>query len=201
MTHSLVHVAAPVQPAYVALPNGRVVVIRPSEPADAAAVAVLHSRCGPRSLHDRYLSPPPRMTSALLRSLVSPTGGCALVAVTRSGDIVGMTQVAAGDEVGDADIALLVRDDHQHAGLGSLLARHSIRTAVSLGFTDLTATGLSTNARLVRMLGHLGLARYLRASDGFVHLRVPLAQAVAAAGFNAATIDLARAEAGAAPAA
>jgi GNAT superfamily N-acetyltransferase len=201
MTHSLVHVAAPVQPAYVALPKGRVVVVRPTEPADSAAVAVLHSRCGPRTLHDRYLSPPPRLTSGLLRSLVTPPGGCALAAVTRSGDVVGMVQVAAGERAGDADVALLVRDDYQHVGLGTLLARHGLRAAVSLGFTDVTARGFATNLRLLRMFGALGLARHLRPADGFVHLRVPLTQAVVAAGLGVVTIDLTRAHAGAEPAA
>jgi GNAT superfamily N-acetyltransferase len=201
MTHSLVHVAAPVQPAYVALPKGRVVVVRPAEPSDTAAVAVLHSRCGPRTLHDRYLSPPPRLTSGLLRSLVSPDGGCALAAVTRSGDVVGMVQVAMGEQTGDADVALLVRDDYQHVGLGTLLARHGIRTAVSLGFTDLTARASANNLRLIQMFGRLGLARYLWTAEGFVHLRVPLSQAVVAAGLDVATIDLTRAHAGAEPAA
>jgi GNAT superfamily N-acetyltransferase len=172
MTYSVVHVAAPVQPAYVALPQGRVVVVRPAEPADSAAVAVLHSRCGPRTLHDRYLGPPPRLTSGILRDLVAPAGGCALAAVTRSGDVVGLLQLCGDGST--ADLAVVVRDDYQHVGLGSLLARHAVRTAASLGFTELTARGLATNDRLVRMLGRLGLARHIRREDGFVHLRAPL---------------------------
>jgi GNAT superfamily N-acetyltransferase len=204
MTHSVVHIAAPVQPAYVALPKGRVVVVRPAEPADSPAVAVLYSRCGPRTLHDRHLAPPPRMTSGILRSLVSPDGGCALVAVTRAGDVVGMVQVAAGPDEGTADLGLLARDDYQHIGLGTLLARHGIRAAVSLGFTELTTSGMQRNLRLVRMLGRLGLGPYLHTSDGFVYLRAPLSTAAVAAGLDVATIDLtepARAGAGAEPAA
>jgi GNAT superfamily N-acetyltransferase len=190
MTHSVVHVAAPVQPAYVALPKGRVVVVRPAEPSDSAAVAVLHSRCGPRTLHDRYLSPPPRVTSTTLRALVSPAGGCALAAVTKAGDIVGLVQMAEGDEPGTADLTLMVRDDFQRVGLGSLLARHGIRTAAAMGFTELTSSGTAGNIRLVRMLGRLGLGPYLRTADGYVHLRVPLSEAVVAAGLDRAVIDL-----------
>jgi GNAT superfamily N-acetyltransferase len=204
MTYSVVHVAAPVQPAYVALPKGRVVIVRPIEPADSAAVAVLHSRCGPRTLHDRYLGPPPRLTSAILRELVSPAGGCALGAVTKSGDIVGLVHVTSGEDPGIADLALLVRDDYQHLGLGSLLARHGIRMAASLGFTELTSCGADTNTRLIRLLGRLGVARYLRTSDGFIHLRAPLDKAATAAGVDLATIDLdrpPRRHAGAEPAA
>jgi ribosomal protein S18 acetylase RimI-like enzyme len=204
MTHSVLHVAAPVQPAYVALPKGRVVVIRPAEPSDTAAVAVLHSRCGPRTLHDRYLSPPPRITSTTLRALVSPPGGCALAAVTKAGDIVGLIQVSGGEEPGAADLALMVRDDFQRVGLGSLLARHGIRSAVAMGFDEVTSCGVASNIRLVRMLGRLGLGPYLRTADGYVHLRVPLAEAVVAAGLDRRTIDLtesARETAGAEPAA
>jgi GNAT superfamily N-acetyltransferase len=190
MTYSVVHVAAPVQPAYVALPQGRVVVVRPAEPADTAAVAVLHSRCGPRTLHDRYLGPPPRLTSTILRDLVSPPGGCALAAVTKAGDVVGLLQLAADGDGNAADLAVLVRDDYQHVGLGSLLCRHGIRTAVSLGFTDLTACGLAGNDWLVRMLRRLALTPYVKRSDGFVHLRVPLDMAVTAAGLDVGTIDL-----------
>jgi GNAT superfamily N-acetyltransferase len=190
MTYSVVHVAAPVQPAYVALPQGRVVVVRPAEPADTAAVAVLHSRCGPRTLHDRYLGPPPRLTSTILRDLVSPPGGCALAAVTKAGDVVGLLQLAADGDGNAADLAVLVRDDYQHVGLGSLLCRHGIRTAVSLGFTELTACGLAGNDWLVRMLRRLALTPYVKRSDGFVHLRVPLDMAVTAAGLDVGTIDL-----------
>jgi ribosomal protein S18 acetylase RimI-like enzyme len=190
MTHSVVHVAAPVQPAYVALPKGRVVVVRPAEPSDTAAVAVLHSRCGPRTLHDRYLSPPPRVTSTTLRALVAPPGGCALAAVTKAGDIVGLIQVAGSEEPGTADLALIVRDDYQRVGLGSLLARHGIRTAMAMGFTELTSCGTARNVRLVRMLGRLGLGPYLRTADGYVHLRVPVAAAVVAAGLDRPAIDL-----------
>jgi ribosomal protein S18 acetylase RimI-like enzyme len=190
MTHSVIHVAAPVQPAYVALPQGRVVVVRPAEPADSAAVAVLHSRCGPRTLHDRYLGPPPRLTSGLLRDLVAPAGGCALAVVTKSGDIVGLLQLSAGPVDGAADLVLVVRDDYQHVGLGSLLARQGIRTAVSLGFTLLTARALGPNDRVVRMLGRLGLSRYVERADGYVSLSAPLDEAVTAAGLDLATIDL-----------
>jgi GNAT superfamily N-acetyltransferase len=203
MTHSVVHVAAPVQPVYVALPKGRVVVVRPAEPSDSAAVAVLHSRCGPRTLHDRYLCPPPRVTSTTLRALVSPDGGCALAAVTKSGDIVGLVQVEAAREPGTADMALLVRDDYQRVGLGSLLARHGIRTALAMGFTDLTSRGTASNARLVRMLVRLGLGPYLRTDERYVQLRVPLADAAVAAGLDR-TLDLtdsARESVGAEPAA
>jgi GNAT superfamily N-acetyltransferase len=190
MTHSVIHVAAPVQPAYVALSQGRVVVVRPAEPVDSAAVAVLHSRCGPRTLHDRYLGPPPRLTSSLLRDLVSPAGGCALAAVTKSGEIVGLLQLSAGPVDGAADLAVVVRDDYQHIGLGSLLARQAIRTAVSLGFTHLTARGLAGSDQIVRMLGRLGLSRYLERADGYVCLSAPLDEAVMATGLDLATIDL-----------
>jgi ribosomal protein S18 acetylase RimI-like enzyme len=203
MTHSVVHVAAPVQPVYVALPKGRVVVVRPAEPSDSAAVAVLHSRCGPRTLHDRYLAPPPRVTSTTLRALVSPSGGCALAAVTKAGDIVGLMQVAEGEGSGAAHMTLMVRDDFQRVGLGSLLARHGIRAAVAMGFTELTSSGTASNIRLVRMLGRLGLGPYLRTADGYVNLRVPLSEAVVAAGLDR-VIDLTestRERAGAEPAA
>jgi GNAT superfamily N-acetyltransferase len=105
--------------------------------------------------------------------------------------VVGLLQLAAAEGDGAAaDLALLVRDDYQRVGLGSLLCRHGIRTAVSLGFTELTARGLAGNDRLVRMLRRLALTPYVKRSDGFVHLRVPLDTAVVAAGLGVATIDL-----------
>jgi hypothetical protein len=73
-----------------------------------------------------------------------------------------------------------------------------------MGFTELTSCGIATNVRLVRMLGRLGLGPYLRTEDGYVHLRVPLAEAVVAAGLDRSTIDLTdstRERAGAEPAA
>jgi len=169
-----VRLGGPVHPVYVALSQGRVVLLRVAAPDDAAAVAELHGRCGPRTLHDRYLGPAPRLTQGTLAALLSPPGGCALVAETARGEVVAVAQVSARGAAPVADLAVLVRDDHQRLGLGTALLRHAAGVAASLGYQELVASGSADNPRLVRLLLTLGLGPYARVADGLLTVRAPL---------------------------
>jgi GNAT superfamily N-acetyltransferase len=164
-------------PTHAALVGGRVAVIRVAEPGDADRVAALHEACQPRTLRDRYLGAPPRLTDAVLSTLLHPPGGCALVACAgrADGELLGMAQIAGGLPV--AEVAVMVRDDHQGRGLGTILARRAMDAAMALGYHEMMVFGAAGNSALVRLLIRLGLRQHARYDGAMLTARVPLTPA------------------------
>jgi GNAT superfamily N-acetyltransferase len=167
-------VVAVSQPTHVALVGGRVAVIRRASRADVAGVRGLHLGCGTETLRDRYLGGPPGLSDADLAGLVDPPGGCALIACAGA-DVIGLAQVFGGPPV--AEIAVLVRDDHQRRGLGTMLARRAVDAAAALGCRDMVAYGVAGSSRLSRLLGRLELRSQLRCEGPMVTLRAPISAA------------------------
>jgi len=164
-------------PTHAALVGGRVAVIRVAGPADGDRVRGLHDACEPRTLRDRYLGATPRLTEGVLSALLRPPGGCALVACAgrADGELLGMAQVAGGLPV--AEIAVLVRDDEQGRGLGTILARRAMDAAMGLGYREMVVFGAAGNSRLVRLLIRLGLRPYTRYDGATLTVRAPLTPA------------------------
>lgn len=167
--------------AHVALVGGQVAVVRPAEPSDFDRVRAMHEACSAQSLRDRYLGSPPRLTDAALVSLLQPPGGYALVACAgrASGEIIGMAQAAGGLPV--AEVAVLVRDDHQGHGLGTILARRAMDGAAELGYREMVVYGAAGNTALARLLIRLGIRSYARYDGSMLVVRAPLSGGVGAA--------------------
>jgi GNAT superfamily N-acetyltransferase len=174
---TLPHTDAVAGPAHVALVGGRVAVIRRAGRPDLPGIRGLHLACGPETLRDRYLGSPPALTDAALLALAEPAGGCALIACAgRSpGEVIGLAQVFHGPPV--AEIAVLVRDDHQQRGLGTMLARRAVEAAAAMGCRDMVAYGVAGSSRLSRLLGRLELRSQLRCEGPTMTLRAPLGTA------------------------
>jgi GNAT superfamily N-acetyltransferase len=162
----------------VALVGGRVAVIRRATRADLVGVRGLHLACSAETLRERYLGAPPGLADKDLFGLIDPPEGCALVACAgrASGEILGLAQVFGGPPV--AEIAVLVRDDHQQRGLGTMLARQAVDMAAALGCRDMVAYGMAGSSRLSRLLGRLELRSQLRCEGPMMTLRAPIASSM-----------------------
>ena len=176
---SVTNIAVQSGTTHVALVGGKVAVIRVALPEDADRVRALHEACAPHTVRERYLGAPPRLTPAELATLIAPPGGCALVACAgrADGELLGMAQVAGGLPV--AEIAVLVRDDHQGRGLGTILARRAMDAALELNYSEMVAFGSAGNGGLCRLLIRLGLRAYARYDGSMLTLRAPLTATVA----------------------
>src|SRR5687767_15023950 len=99
--------------------------IRPVTSHDAARLVDLHDRCSPDTRYLRYHSPKPRLRAAEAAYLAGVDGErrvALVVTAIEDGEerIIGDARFdLIGD--GDAEAALLLRDDVQGAGLGGLL--------------------------------------------------------------------------------
>jgi GNAT superfamily N-acetyltransferase len=159
---------------HVALVGGQVAVVRSAERTDADRVRALHEACSARALRDRYLGSPPRLTASALAALLQPPGGYALVACAgrADGELLGMAQAGGGLPV--AEVAVLVRDDHQGRGLGTILARRAMSGAAHLGYREMVLYGAAGNNALARLLIRLGLRPYARYDGSMLIVRAPL---------------------------
>lgn len=161
-------------PAHAALIGGCVSVIRVAQRSDADRIRRLHDACSTESLRGRYLGAPPRLTDSTVNALLDPPGGCALIACAArpDGEPLAMAQVGGG--LPAADIAVLVRDDYQGRGLGTILASRAMSAALELGYPELVVYGASGNVGLSRLLIRLGLRAYARYDGSMLVVRAPL---------------------------
>lgn len=146
------------------LPSGLDVVIRPICAADRAGLAESHARLSPESQRSRFLTAKPRLTGAELRYLTEIDGWdhVALVAVVAdgepAGEIVGVGRfVRLAGTPESAEFAIVVGDALQGQGLGTALAVALAERARARGIRRFTATALSENVavhRLLRTISH-----------------------------------------------
>ncbi|GAA0373528.1 hypothetical protein GCM10009541_14960 [Micromonospora gifhornensis] len=167
----------------VVLPDGAELTVRPAVAEDLTAVVELHEACSARTRQRRYLGGAASPTPARLRRLLEPTRGLTLVAVTNDADpstetVVAMANLLAeGDE---AELALLVRDDWQRRGLGSMLLRRLVRQAESSGYAATVLHTQADNTPMLRTLRRLHRPTTIEQDGGLLTVTVPLVAEVPA---------------------
>lgn len=170
MTFPMIHSGL----AHVAVKGGEVAVVRPATLADADKLRLLHEACSERSLRDRYLGAPPPLREDNLNTLLTPPGGRTLLALSghADGEPLAIAHIIGAPPV--AEFAVLVRDGWQGRGLGSVLARQSLAAASRLGYREVVVFGAATNTRLVGLLRHLGLTRFVQHDGSMITAQAPL---------------------------
>lgn len=149
---------------FLRLPSGLDVVIRPIRAADRVGLGESHARLSPESQRSRFLTAKPRLTSTELRYLTEIDGWnhFAIIAVAASGEhegeIVAVGRfVRAQNAHESAEFAIVVGDRLQGQGLGTALAVALAEAARVRGIRRFTATALSENVavhRLLRTIAH-----------------------------------------------
>jgi nucleotide-binding universal stress UspA family protein len=166
----------------VELRDGSRVVIRPIEPDDRVALAAGFERLSPESRYRRFFGPVAHLSQHDLDYLtrVDHHDHEALVAVEEgSGEGVGVARyVRIGPDV--AEPAIVVMDDWQRRGAGSLLLDALVERAREEGIRRFQATVLAYNADAIHLLE--GLGETTRKHQGReVELTIDLPEADAAA--------------------
>jgi RimJ/RimL family protein N-acetyltransferase len=158
------------------LKDGSTVVLRPIRPDDKQSLARALGMLSPASVYARFLGPKPRFTTSELRYLTEVDGHDHVAVVAERPDEPG-TFVAVGrwvrlpEQPQAAEFAIVVGDHLQGLGLGSILADELARRAKAEGVTRFTASVLSENAAIVRVMARL--ATHLeRHHDGHGHAEV-----------------------------
>lgn len=156
------------------LRDGLDVTIRPITPEDAPALRAFHSRLSDASIYLRYFAPHPELSDDDLSHLtrVDYRDRVALIALDE-GELVGVGRFDRVDSE-SAEVAFIVRDDHQGHGLGSALLGHLVEAARDRGISRFVAEVLPQNGRMISTFAHCGLPMKRHYEDGVVNLVMEL---------------------------
>ena len=156
--------------ADVAVRDGRTVRIRPITADDGERLAAFHRSLSDETVYFRFFAPYPELTERDVHRFthVDHVDRVALVA-TLGGEFVGVGRYDRVDGT-DAEVAFVIRDDHQGRGLGSVLLEHLAAAARERGITRFVAEVLPSNRRMLATFEEAGYHPSHRLEDGVVML-------------------------------
>ena len=154
--------------------DGGLVHIRPVREGDRKALLALNERASDQSIFYRFFTLSRHAADDYVERLLRPASveHQALVALVDD-ELVG---VAAFERLSrtSAEIALLVDDNDQHEGIGTLLIEHLASIARRHRIQRFVAEVLAENAAMIRVIRNLGFATESRLEYGVVRLTFDL---------------------------
>ncbi|MFD1832170.1 MULTISPECIES: bifunctional acetate--CoA ligase family protein/GNAT family N-acetyltransferase [Streptomyces] len=176
----------PAEPAYpahweadVVLRDGGTARIRPITPGDADRLVRFYEQVSDQSKYYRFFAPYPRLSARDVRRFthhdyVDRVGLAAVVGdefiATVRYDRIDASGRSASGAADEAEVAFLVRDDHQGRGVGSALLEHIAACARERGVRRFVAEVLPANTRMVKVFTDAGYSQKRTFEDGAVHL-------------------------------
>jgi acetyltransferase len=163
--------------------DGTQVTIRPIRPEDEPLMIDFHSRLSDRSVYLRYFQPlkltqrttHERLTRicfidydremALVTEFKHPDGSCEVLAVGRLSKLHGTEE---------AEIAVLVRDEYQHRGLGTEIVSRLLQIAKDEKLKYVASTMLGVNREMRAICKRLNFQLSVDMEDNLVNARATL---------------------------
>lgn len=168
----------------VLLSDGRTAHLRPIRPSDAEALRDFGARLSPETVYFRFFSPRRALSDKEIRHFVTvdyvdrlalvALADDELVAVARY-DRPRADDVAPGESRDEAEVAFVVRDDHQGRGLGTLMLEHLASAAVARGIGRFIADSLPENRRMLQVFRAAGFEEHAALESGVVRVTMELA--------------------------
>lgn len=147
----------------VVLRNGKLVLIRPIRPDDAPRLQHGLTHLSPESIYYRFLEATKQITDEQAQRLsnLDYQTQMALVASVIENDfehLVGVARYAmrGPDYPGEAETAVIVRDDYQGQGLATMLFARLIRYASKNGVNQFIGTIHQSNRSVMNLIRHSG---------------------------------------------
>ena len=161
--------SGPPRTADVLLSDGRIASIRPLSGSDRADLIALHDAVGDDSIRFRFFTPGRIAAHRYVDHLLSaPVDSVLALGVVMSGQLVGMVsaEILSADA---AEVALLVADQEQGHGLGSLLLEHMAAACRNRGIHRLVAEVLADNNAMLRVFQDAGFDTVRHTERGDEH--------------------------------
>ena len=160
--------------ADVVLRDGRTCHVRPITPDDAERLVEFHSHLSAETIYFRFFAPYPELTDRDVArfTTVDHDDRVALIA-TEGGDLIAVARYDRLNER-DAEVAFVVRDDHQGRGLGAVLLEHLAAAAWERGLRRFVAEVLPNNRKMLMTFREAGYVVSQRMEDGVFHLTFDL---------------------------
>ncbi|MCU1630139.1 MAG: CoA-binding protein [Pseudonocardia sp.] len=160
--------------ADVVASDGGIVHLRPILPTDAEHITAFHKQLSDRTRYLRYFGPYPRISPRDLERFTNVDHRKRVALIALLGDeiiAVGRYEGLGDSEpVVSAEVAFVVRDDHQGRGLGSILLEHLAAAARENGLSRFEAEVLVENHQMVRVFRDAGYQVSRAFAEGVLHL-------------------------------
>jgi len=157
--------------------SGLEIFIRPVKISDEPILKEFFYSLSDASLQRRFISERKDMPHERLQEFVviDYTNEIILLVFSQSGDreqLVGLGQYAVTDTAHTADVAFVVRDDHQELGIGRELLRYLTFLAKKQGLLGFTADVIISNSRMMRLFESMGFDIQKHISDGLYEMKM-----------------------------
>lgn len=156
--------------------DGRTVVIRHISAEDDDLLVVLYHQLSPETRRLRFLTDRPNLPDELIwkeairLSHIDPLAEAALIAVVPHAgteQAIGVARLARErEDAGVAEFAIVIRDDYQRGGLGTLLFDLLLQVAMVRGLRQLRGLSLAENQGILRLIRRSGLPFSTHTSRG-----------------------------------
>jgi len=148
---------------YSLLADGRPLHVRSVQPEDEPGLLALNAAASDRSIYLRFFAANRQAADRYVSTELKAPGPDHHALLAEVGDqVVGVSSFSRVDEA-QAEIAVLVADDFQHTGVGTLLLEHLASVARHCGIRQFVAEVLPENGTMIHALRDLGY----RASSAF----------------------------------
>ncbi len=158
--------------------SGLDILIRPVKISDEPRLKDFFYSLSDESVRRRFMSSRTDMPHERLQDfvIVDFTKEMVILAVKQmeegADEIVGVGQYGIHEQSHTAEVALVVRDDHQDKGVGTELLNYLTQLAQSQGLLGFTAEVLYENAPMLHMFANMGFDVHRTAEAGVVELRI-----------------------------
>ncbi len=156
--------------ADVLLRDGRTASLRPILPSDAEGLVEFYAQVSQQSKYYRFFAPMPELSDKDVRRFthVDHRERVAFV-ITLAGKILAVGRYDT-IEPEEAEVAFLVRDDHQGRGIGQLLLEHLAQAGRERGLKRFVAEVLPENRRMIQVFREQGYVVKGGWDEGVMHL-------------------------------
>ena len=164
-------------PEHVTLRDGTEVTIRAIVPEDAPLLQELFRRLSPESVFLRFLTRLKELSQTQAERLANVDYESKMALVAALGpDLIGVARYAMmeGERPGLAEAAVVVQDEYQSRGLGSLLLLRMVDYAREHGVEAFVASIHPSNERIMRFVRKSGLRTDSSIEAGLWEIRVYL---------------------------
>lgn len=140
----------------VQLRDGTLVQLRPIHPIDGDSAVEFKKKVSKKSIHDRFLGYNPKISPKLVKRLteIDYEDEMAIVAEIQTPtkkELIAVARIAPEDDH-NVEFAIIIADNWQGKGLGSILTDTMIEVAKDLGFRKIYALVFNKNKQMLRLL-------------------------------------------------
>ncbi len=169
---------------HVLLKNGQGLLFRPADLSDIPKVESFMTRVSRESLRMRFMAAISLVSADVIKQLCSgdfKTSGCLLALNGEDEDskVVGLGNYISGGNSHTAEVALLIEDDYQGKGIGTLLLERLAGLAAANGFIEFEAEVLPDNQSMINVFKSSGFERHQVWNSDTVHIELPVGSAAA----------------------